>query len=50
MGGKRESYNPDPDSDKAPGDDKAATKKPRRKKVKKEVIEAVERGVVCVWW
>lgn len=47
-GGKRKSYNSDPDDGEAPGNNKAATKKPRRKVTKKDVVEAVERGVVGV--
>ena len=47
-GGKRKSYNPDHDDGEAVGGDKAAAKKPRRKKAKKGVTETVVRGVVGV--
>ena len=46
LGGKRKSYNLDPDDEEALGGDKPATKKQRRKKVKKGVIESTELAVV----
>ena len=48
VGGKRKSYSPDFDNCEALGDEKAAAKKPRRKNARKEVTEAVGRGVVGV--
>ena len=48
VGGKRKSYSQDFDNCEALGDEKAAAKKPRRKNARKEVIEAVGRGVVGV--
>ncbi|KAF9781404.1 UV-endonuclease UvdE-domain-containing protein [Thelephora terrestris] len=45
LGGKRKSYKLDPDHDEAPGGAEYETKKPRRKKVKKDVIESTELAV-----
>lgn len=42
IGGKRKSYNPDPDGGEALG------RKPRWNKAKKDVIESAGRGVVAV--
>lgn len=45
LGGKRKSYKLDPDDDEAPGGAEYEAKKPRRKKVKKDVIESTELAV-----
>ena len=47
LGGKRKSYNQDPDDGEAPGDN-ATKKKSRRKRAKKESIEVLGRGVAEV--
>lgn len=48
LGGKRKSYSPDPDNDEAPGDERVTAKKPRGRRAKEEVVEAVERADVGV--
>ena len=48
VGGKRKSYNPDPDNGGAPGDEKHTVRNPRGKKLRKGVIADVGRGVVGV--
>ena len=46
VGGKRKSYNLDPDNSEALEDDNTRSKKPRRKKAKKGITEAVGPEVV----